>query len=272
MRALILRELPLFSSFFFSSLGYGGMQIARPLFSASFGVSLFLVSLVTASGAIARLVVAPLAGLLSDRVGRRPMAMAGLAVRSATGVLSFWAVSYEQFLFLEFMGSVGLAVWNTGANVIIADVTVEENRGRAVALRSISSRMGILFGPALAGIMAASFGIRSVFLLNAGGKLASLLIFLFLIKETRPHVAQAPSPARAAIPKGPEDTRLSLFLTRPFLVVALTTLAVYTLSGGGAFEVLFPLHAREAAGLDTVQIGQMLTLMTVASLLASFPT
>src|SRR5205814_8235278 len=112
-------------------LGYGGLQIARPLFSASFGVSLFFVALVTASGAIARLIAAPLAGMLSDRVGRRPMVISGLAVRSISGVLSFWATSYEQFLLLEFLGSVGLAVWNTGVNVIIADVTAEENRGRS---------------------------------------------------------------------------------------------------------------------------------------------
>lgn len=274
MRALILRELPLFSCFFFTSVGYGGMQIARPLFSASFGVPLLLVALVSATGAIARLVAAPLAGVLTDRVGRRPLAMTGLAVRSASGVLSFWASSYEQFLFLEFLGSIGLAIWNTGANVIIADVTQASNRGRAVALRTVSQRLGVLCGPFLAGLLAATFGIRSVFLLNAGGKGIAFLIFLFLIRETKPvALAPAPSPARAGggayAPR--VDLSLRAFLTRPFLVVVLATLAVYTLSAGGAFEVLFPLHATKAAGLDTVNIGQMITLMSIASLAASLP-
>lgn len=269
MRALILRELPLFSTFFFSSVGYGGMQIARPLFSASFGVSLFLVALVSASGAIARLIAAPIAGLLTDRVGRRPLVIAGLAVRVLSGILSFWADSYEQFLFLEFLGSIGLAVWNTGANVIIADVTREENRGRAVALRTISSRLGVLFGPVLAGVLAATFGLRSVFLLNAGGKGVALLIFIFLIRETRPTAEIQPKPESTKVQE--ERVSLTAFLTRPFLVVALATLAVWAIGSGGAFEVLFPLHATNAAGLDTVNIGQMVTLLSFASLVASFP-
>lgn len=276
MRALILRELPLFSTFFFSSVGYGGMQIARPLFSASFGVSLFLVALVSASGAIARLIAAPIAGLLTDRVGRRPLVMSGLALRVLSGILSFWADSYEQFLFLEFAGSIGLAVWNTGANVIIADVTQETNRGRAVALRSISQRLGVLFGPALAGVLAARFGLRSIFLLNAGGKGVALLIFVFLIRETKPtaDAARALPPGRTgeSVRATPEErASLTAFLTRPFLVVALATLSVWAIGSGGAFEVLFPLHATQAAGLDTVNIGQMVTVLSFASLVASFP-
>ena len=247
------------------------MQIARPLFSASFGVSLFFVALVTASGAIARLIAAPLAGLLSDRVGRRPMVISGLAVRSISGVLSFWATSYEQFLLLEFLGSVGLAVWNTGVNVIIADVTAEENRGRAVALRTISQRLGTLCGPFVGGVLAANFGLRSIFLLNGGGKFVALLIFLVLVRETRPGTRTGRQPAPESSPE-PQDTRLALFLTRPFIIVVLATLAVYMLTAGGAFEVLFPLHATASAGLDTVGIGQMLTVFGVASLAASFPT
>jgi len=49
------------------------------------------------------------------------------------------------------------------------------------------------------------------------------------------------------------------------------TLAVYTMTAGGAFEVLFPLHATQAAGLDTVHIGQLFTLLSVAALVTSFP-
>src|SRR5437762_13408462 len=113
MRDLIIKELPLFMAFFVSAIGAGGSTIVRPLCSASFGVSLFFVALINTVGPVARLVAAPLAGSLSDRFGRRPLAMAGLFVRSFFSLMSFFATSYPQFLLLEFIGSIGLSIWTT---------------------------------------------------------------------------------------------------------------------------------------------------------------
>lgn len=268
MRDLIQRELPLFSAFFFSAIGYGGVMFARPLFSASFGVSLFFVALVNATGGIARMVAAPLAGILADRWGRRPVVMAGLAVRALSGFGAFFATSYVQFLLLELFGSVGLAIWTTGGTIVVADVSGAANRGRAVALRTSSQRLGNMIGPIIAGILGANFGLRSIFLLNAGGKLIALLIFLFRIRESRPEAA-ATAPRRPAL--FPHPRELAAFLSRPFLAVVFATLAISMVSGAGALEVLFPIHAAESAQLTTVEIGQMITILGLATFLVSLP-
>jgi MFS family permease len=272
LRTLILRELPLFATFFFTTLGFGGMQIARPLFSASFGVSLFFVALVTATGAWGRVIAGPVAGWLTDRLGRKPMVILGLSLRVVSSVLSFYAASYEQFLAFEFLGSVGLSIWNTGVSVVVADVTSAENRGRAIALRTASQRLGILLGPLLAGVMGEMFGLRSIFLLNGGSKLVALLIFVFLIRETRPDAATraATRARRAQEPSDPAES-LRLFFTRPFMTVAFASFALFMMSGGSAFEVLFPLHASNVAGLGTADLGQLLTLGSLVGFFTAFP-
>lgn len=274
MRSLVLREAPLFLSFFLSSVGNGGNQVVRPLFSASFGVSFFFVALVNITGPITNLVGAPAAGILADRWGRRPMVMAGLGLRAFSSCLEFFlAQSYLEFLLYEFIGSFGLALYTTSATIVVADVSGIGSRGRAVALRTSSQRLGILCGPILAGFLALQFGYRSVFLLNAAGKLAALLIFLFMIRESRPESAAA---ASATAGRGrrsilPRRADFAAFRTWPVAAAMFAVIAVQLISGGGSFEVLFPLHVTNAAGFTTLEIGQTLTITGIATFLVALP-
>ncbi|MEK7216022.1 MAG: MFS transporter [Chloroflexota bacterium] len=269
MLRIIGREFPLFVTFYFSSLGFGGMQMARPLFSASMGADMTMIAFVSTASAFAGLIGSPVAGALTDRWGRRPLVIFGLGVRVLTGFTSFFATSYEQFLAMEFVGSLGLAFWNTGVSVIVADVISPENRGRAIALRTASQRLGILCGPLIAGVLAFHFGLTSIFLLNAGTKLIALLIFAKYIAETRPVQAKA-VPGTAAVAPAPRPP-LSVFLQRPFLVLGFTNFIIYLMSQGGAFESLFPVHVTRVAGLSTVEIGYGLSLLNLISFLVSFP-
>ena len=264
------RGLPLFTTFFFFAVGTGAMQLARPLFAASFGVSLFFVSLVSATMAVARLVASPTTGFLTDRWGRRPLVIAGCSLRAASAILEFFITSYEQFLILEFIGGIGISVWNTGASIIIADLSPREFRGRAVALRNMSMRLGMVVGPLCGAVLASVFDLRAIFIFNGASKLMVVAILLALIRETRPEAApEGGRPADSAATE--ERLDLSVFLTRAFLAVVFATLTISMMGGGGAFGALFPLHAKESAGLSTADIGQMITLAGIVALLISFP-
>lgn len=269
MRTLILREAPLFLSFFLTSVGNGGNQIARPLFSASFGVPIFLIALVNVTGPLASLVGAPLTGILADRFGRRPVVMAGLGIRALSAGLEFFAQSYAEFLVYELIGSFGLAMWTTGATVVIADVS-GPNVGRAVALRTSSQRLGLLCGPLLAAVLTGMFGLRSIFLLNAFGKIAGLLIFLLMIRESRPDsAAQAAAARKRSIV--PRRADFAPFWNRTVVAALFASIAAQIMSGTGAFEVLFPVHATTQAGLTPAVLGLMLTLSGIATFLIALP-
>src|SRR5438874_389577 len=112
MRSILsVRGLPVFSSFFLWSFGTGAINLARPLFASSFGVPIFLVTLISSTNSAASLISGPLTGYLMDRFGRKPILMVGLAIRTVSLIAEFYADSYVAYILLEFFGSLGVQVW-----------------------------------------------------------------------------------------------------------------------------------------------------------------
>lgn len=263
---LSLRALPLFACFFLWSFGTGGQQLARPLFAASFGVPLVLVTLVISSNAVSHLAAGPLTGFAMDRFGRRPLLMLGLVLRGASCVAEYFAGSYAEFLIYEFIGGLGVAMFITGSSVLLADLSVVENRGRAVAARTISSRLGFILGPAVGAAIATAFDLRSIFLFNAATKVLILIIVVWLIGETRPESAAGARHGHG----GMEGLSRAMFLNRPFLVIALVALT-FSMMNQGVFQAMVPVYAGSERGMSTAEIGSLMTIAATATLLVSYP-
>lgn len=286
LNALSLRALPLYSTFFLWGFGTGAQQLARPLFARSFGVDVFLVTLVAASNSAAHLVTAPTTGFLTDRFGRKPLVIGGNLLRGVTTLLQYFATGYWHFFILEFIGAIGVSAWATGASIVMSDITERENRGRATAVRGLASRFGTMTGPFLGGLLASAFGLRSLFLFNAVTKIPIHLITWLLVRETRPESERATVPpqdltvfrtgsgALAGPPLRlgrPDLPDLSLFLRPAVLVLALATLCMSMMGSQGLMGTLFPVHAQENAGLSTAEVGTMISLAWVAGFLISYP-
>ena len=262
------RTLPIYAAFLVWGTGTGAQNLARPLFAYELEGDIFLVTVLLAFSAIARLVASPITGFMTDRWGRRPLLIIGAGIRGATGILSFFASSYMEFFVLEFIGGVGIAMWNTSANILIADVTEPHVRGRVVAMRGMSMRAGQITGPLLGALIAAFFDIRTIFLVNGVAKFVTLFMALYLIKESRVE-DEAGAPRRQA-------PRLSLtnlrpFLTRGFILVILATFAV-SMMGQGVFAGLLPIYAQELANLNEASIGTLIGIGGLISVLVAFPS
>ena len=267
MRSILsVRGLPVFSSFFLWSFGTGAINLARPLFASSFGVPISLVTLITSTNSASSLISGPLTGYLMDRFGRKPVLMVGLAIRTISLVAEFYADSYVAYLLLEFFGSLGVSVWVTGANILVADLTVQTNRGRAVALRTMSSRFGFVLGPLVGGAIAAAFGLRAVFLFSGFTKIPIMLTMWFLVAETRPETAAAMHRSSGEREKLP----LSIFMTRQFLIISLVTFTVAMMSQG-IFSSVFPLYLKQTMAFTPSDIGPLVTIAGLASLTISYP-
>ncbi|HZT05807.1 MAG TPA: MFS transporter [Chloroflexota bacterium] len=261
------RGLPVFAVFFLWSFGTGANNLARPLFAASFGVPVLFVTLITSTNSVSHLISGPITGYLMDRFGRKPMLIAGLTIRGASLFAEYFADSYTAYLLLEFVGGLGVAVWTTGASILVADLTVQTNRGRAVALRSMSTRLGFVLGPVVGAALASAFGLRSIFVFNALTKVVIIVAMGLLIGETRPEAAAAMQRAPAA---ERERLPLRIFLTRQFVIISLVTFAVAMMSQG-IFASLFPLYLKTTRGFTTGEIGALITVAGVSSLAVSFP-
>ena len=258
--------LPLFVAFFLWGLGVGAQNLARPLFAASFGVPVFLVTLIIAGNAMAHLVSDPLTGILTDRWGRKPLVIGGNIIRGFSMLLQFFSRNYYEFFILEFIGAIGVAMFSTGSAIIMADATLPQNRGRAMAVRSPAMRTGMIIGPALGGVISILIGLRAIFLFNAATKVAVHFLLVYLVRETNPEAARKSRQSAG----GPSNLDLSMFLRKPVLVIALVTFGISAMTTG-AFGALFPVHAEENLGLSAGDIGNMLSLAAIVGLIVTFP-
>ena len=261
-----LTHAPIFFSFFTWGFGTGAQNLGRPLFALAVTGNVFLVGVLLAANAVPRTFTGPITGFLTDKLGRKPMVLMGPIIRGITNVGQYFSDDYLSFFVLEIIGQVGVAMWATSSNVLLSDVTRTESRGRVLALRNMATRLGFVAGPAVGGVLAATYGLESVFLLNGVSKVVIVVVVLTMVKETRPEELAAP---RAAGRQGP---RLSLepFRNRTFAVVAAAT-AVFSMSNAGIVQTLLPVHAVDALELDEAVVGFLISLTSTLAFLWALP-
>ena len=269
---------PVFSIFFMWGLGTGALWVVRPLFAAELAEgtaqALFLVGLVSAASAAPRILSGPITGILADRWGRRPLILLAAFGQGTTLVLQFFSQNYLQYILLELVAGLAIATWNVSSNVLVADITKVSNRGRGVALRGMSQRAGMLAGPLLAGIIAATWDLRYAFLFMAATKVVVILITKFLVKETNPERRERREPNAPGHAARPPRARLEwgMFANKAFIALVCATLAYGMIGvGPGVFRTFFPVFLNDNAGLGTTLIGTLMSVAMAVTIAATLP-
>jgi MFS family permease len=267
--ALNRQTAPVFMAFFFWSFGTGGLWVVRPLFAYETGGTFLLVALASAVSVMPRMLMGPLAGVLADRYGRRPFLVVASTLHIVALTGQFFSDSYLPFLLLEVLGGTGIAFYMTSSNVLMADATRTSSRGRAVAVRQISTRVGTLLGPFVAGWIALVLGLSYIFLFIAATKAVVIVVTVLWVREMR----SAPlKPTNGEGNQASKGRDLSMFKTRAFLVLGVSTLAIGLVSGGtGAFRTLFAAQGAEV-GLSAAEVGSLIGIAGLFAVLASLPT
>jgi MFS family permease len=181
---IVLPLLPLYAT-----------EILQPLFPAEGQEALrgIILGLLMASFSAMQFLFAPVWGRLSDRVGRRPILLLGLAASvvfyTLFGIASEIGAHGERALALYLLFAARLGAGLAGATIstaqaVIADSTPPERRAHGMALIGAAFGIGFTFGPLL--------GFASLFLpwegapgfAAAGLSLAALLLGLRRLPET----------------------------------------------------------------------------------------
>ena len=262
--------MPVFLMFFFWAFGTGGLWLVRPLFGYQLGGTFLLVALISSISAAPRLVTGPVTGYLADRFGRRPFVVIGSILHIIAMGLDFFVQDYIYFFLLEIVGGIGIAVWMTSANALMADATTTESRGRAVAVREVSVRTGLLVGPLVSGLIAGTLGLRYVFLFIAATKVVVIVVTVLWMRELRQ--PRAPKPVQAGPRRGRRLPDLTMFRNRDFVALGVATIGFGLVVGGtGVFRTLFPVQTEIVAGLSKVQIGNLIAIAGFFALAGSLP-
>lgn len=147
---------------FIIALGYGLIAPVLPQFAGSFGVSMAAAGAVISIFALARLLGAPGAGRLVDRLGSRPIYLTGLLIVAGATFLVAFVNAYWQILALRFIAGFGSTMFTLSAQALIVRVTHPSIRGRANALYASAFLVGNVVGPII-GAALSFLGFRAPF-------------------------------------------------------------------------------------------------------------
>jgi MFS family permease len=157
--------LIIFITVFIDLLGFGIVMPLLPRYGKFFGADKFTLGLLMASFSAMQFVFAPLWGRLSDRIGRRPVLLLGLAgsavfyglfgFATSLGNDTLLGLSALPWLFLTRIGAGIAGATIPTAQAYIADSTTRETRGKGMALIGAAFGIGFTFGPLLGSLFAA---------------------------------------------------------------------------------------------------------------------
>lgn len=251
-----------------NQLGFGSVVPVLPLYASSFGVSPAAIGLTVAVYGLARFLLAVPAGRSADRLGRRGTLALGGAATVLGNLACAVAPNYELFLGARFVAGAGAALTLTAAQIVLVDITVPAERGRAMGLYSGVFAFAVGAGPFPGGILAEHFGLQAPFLAYAAlGSVVAVLAWLRLPETVHSHAAAA---GALKLPPFGQQIRL-LGSNQAFLLISLISFAAAVARTGALFNVV-PLLVRDRLGLSVDQIGLGLSLVSLGALLLAYPS
>ncbi len=154
------KKAPLFIIFvtvFIDLLGFGIVLPLLPRYAKAFNAEGLTIGLLMASFSAMQFVFAPIWGRVSDRIGRRPVLLLGLAGSTvfygmfgyvtAIGTQTWLGLDVLTWLFLTRIGAGIAGATISTAQAYIADITGVGERTKGMALIGAAFGIGFTFGP-----------------------------------------------------------------------------------------------------------------------------
>jgi DHA1 family bicyclomycin/chloramphenicol resistance-like MFS transporter len=197
-----------------------------PGLTRTFAASIATVQLTLSVFVLAFGLVQLVTGPLSDRFGRRPVLLGGLALYTLASIACALAPSIEGLIVARLFQGIGCCTTVVVARAIVRDVFGAEGAARALAQALTVLAFGPIAGPVLGSVLEVAFGHRAVFVVLAVCAGVLLVVVARRLAETN----RERDPA-ATQPRG--------WLAIYRQVAATPAVAAYALLGTASYAGLF---------------------------------
>ena len=259
-------------------LGFGLVMPLLPLYARNFGATGIQLGFLTASFAFTRIVTTFVGGWSADKAGRKKPVVTGLLTYSVVMTLYGFSQDINQLILLR--GLQGLAsgvVWPV-ISTMVADITMPEDRGKAMGLYSSMQFFGMVVGPGLGGILADIFTEAVPFFFCGILAFLSMILVAFLVRETFRNKASVNGPQKNSVDA--EKTRANMSLKGSFLgdmtnypqvFLGLCIIGFIVSFSTSMIQPVLSVFAEENVGVSTSGVGVLFSVMGAVTLVASLP-
>ncbi|MEW5825716.1 MAG: MFS transporter [Candidatus Bipolaricaulota bacterium] len=257
----------IFASLFFATataqIGLGIISPILPLYARTFAASGFQIGLVFAAFSVSRAVLGPVVGRLSDRIGRKPIIVAGLALYAIVSALYAFSTALWQLGIFRLVQGIASVMVTPIAQAYVGDLTRTGAEGRTLNAFYASQFVGMALGPILGGGIGAAWSYDAAFFVMGGLTVLSLL----LVQLTVPTDETAKN-------RGKPRERKILPIRNVLASDAVKAMFAYFATRGfwrQAFSTFYPLYAVAALAASEADIGIVLSAYMFAEGLLQIP-
>ncbi len=244
--------------------GFGAILPYLPVFLREQAhASMWVIGGVAAAYYVGTFLFSAVFGRLSDRIGRKPLIVFGVALYSVSTFLFLSTTHPGWFVLFRLLEGVGAAAVTPAGQALVAELTVDETRSRAYGWLTTAQFGGLVAGPVIAwplyslGGGQGKWAFYTIFLFGGAVSALTAVALALFIREPE-HARQQ----RAVKVTPPSYRRL---ITRPvFAFIVVATTGNFAM---GVFEVLWSLWLRRL-GASVHFIGLTWIAFSVPMLLA----
>lgn len=162
----------------------GTMTAFLPLYASEVvHVDAWRIGIVIGTQTLTTLCARPLFGILSDRLGRRPLIIAGLASCGLATLLTSFATTGLTLTLVVMAYGAGVAVTTSSTSAFVTDVTRRARYGAAHGVFGTIYDVGDASGPIVAGLLVAGLGYAGMFRVMGVVCLGAALLFAVVSRQ-----------------------------------------------------------------------------------------
>ncbi len=172
--------------------GFDGQMIgfAIPAIMKEWGVSRSAFSVAVASGLVGMAIGSVLAGLIADRVGRKPVLIGSIFLFGASTFLIGHASGVNDITVIRFFAGLGIGAALPTATTLTAEFTPARFRTIAVTTAIVCYPLGGMLAGLFAGQILPVQGWRMFFFIGGAMPIAFAVVLIFLLSESPKYLAR----------------------------------------------------------------------------------